>query len=307
MSPYDYSKLPQSPAQNPASILANEMTVVRSMYAELGFERSDEVADDPLVAGIAKAFVPDQFPHAKSLANASIPVKHYFETTLQPALQKGIQSGNEQVFALAHQVGRVLGAAEQAGVRHPIPPVKIEEDSVSADGHTVPFAVETGHVVEYGMGLKGFTSHIKNIQAGKYKLTAIHRRKSEAAVLQGLADFYELPESGITIADKGIAHRSGELLKQQGPGSTDLIIASRVHDAGTELRTGLTKGEKLLHIGGLLVARGPVEYPKGMNYNQVASALHKAFTLHVEVDATFDEVIGSGHTDPSRLIVARKI
>lgn len=60
---------------------------------------SDKVGDDPLIAGIAKAFVPDQFPRASSLRNVSIPIKHYFENTVQPELQKGIQTGNEKTFA----------------------------------------------------------------------------------------------------------------------------------------------------------------------------------------------------------------
>ena len=303
----DYTRLPEMPNRPEPTQLDVELTGVMNLYTGLGYVVPVDISKSSLLAGVGKAFMPDQFPPVQALPGLSQHSMAYLGQEVQPALYKSARQGDERSLALAAQFGRAVGAAtseNKAMIIHP--PLTVDSAHIHVDNQSVPFSVETGRVVEYGMGVNGLFTHLRNIQAGAYAVTAIHRSRAEVAVLQGVTEFYGVSSAQLDVIDRGIAYRSGSLLKQQGQESTDLIIASRVHEAGSELRTGIIKGERLLRKAGLLVVRGPRIYSKGIGYDQVADQMHKSKNLQVAVDQQYDEKVGGGQVDHSRLVIASK-
>jgi hypothetical protein len=292
----------------PVNPVGAEVEATLQAFVEYGFHRPADITASALMAGLGRPFLPQEMPPAEHLPDVGFDTKQYFATVVQPELAHGIRQSDERTFKLAHHMGRVIGAN---GVDGPLmkfhPPLQIEDKVIKVDGHEVPYAAENGCVIEYGMGLNGLFSHVKNARADRYHVYGIHRSRAEVTVIRGALEYMGLSEGQIHVVDRGIAKRVDELLKSREHTEADIVIASRVHGAGPELRHGLAKSVGLLRKDGLLVARGPQHYSKGFDYNSVASRIKTNRQFEVLVDHPFTDYAGGEHLDASRLIVARKI
>jgi hypothetical protein len=277
-------------------------------YDDHGFERPPELTATALLMGTCKAFVPDQMPSAYTLKDLTPRSQQYFANVVQPDLAYGARRQNPQTLALAHQAGRAFGSAGLSGEIITFnPPLELGPQEIEADGHRIPYSIETGQVIEYGMGINGLFTHLQNVQAGRYQVYGVHRGRSEVAVLQGICDYYGIAEDKVSLAYQGIARHVAEKLKTAKE-PADLVVASRVHMAGRELRYGIDKSAGLLRTGGLLVARGPQVDEGGMGYNQVGRCIESNRKLKTMLDVDYrNPHVPKGIIEPNRLIVAQKI
>ena len=266
-----------------------------------GFDVPSDITVRALISGIGKAFIPGELPPAEQLSDVSLATRRYFGTTVQPSLRRASRLGDQNTEALAYQVGRLIGTGNAV----PHPGVTFSDNQLFADGYVIPYAVESGTVLEYGLGLNGLFAHVANLKANRYHVTGIHKSSAEVTVLRGLAAAQGVKESSITLLDKGVSHQVTAILKSAAL-DADLIIASRVHQAGSDLRPGLVNASKLLRHGGLLVARGPRRFAAGIGYDQIAKILDFATDMHVSLNQEFAIKTSPGQSELNRLIIAEK-
>jgi hypothetical protein len=283
-----------------------ELDATAQLYEAHGFELHGDMSGAGLLVGIGRAFVPDQLPPASMIANAGASTQQYFNNTVQPALRSGLEKNNPQTMALAIQLGRLIGASiRYKRLINAEPPVVVEAGNLTVDGHTFPFKLATGNILEYGMGLNGLASHAKQVRAEQYNVIAAQRNPSEVIVLRSAARYLGLDEQQMAITDQGIPHTVNGLIANGNSGLIDAIVASRVHGADTDLRYGIANSAELLHEEGLLVARGPRLYRQGHDYDRVLRQVRGDSRLQLAHTHTF---MNPAQYPPEacRLVVARK-
>ena len=307
MNTMDYTRLPDFGVPAAPDPVEPEFAATVAALEECNLEAPQDVSTYTLIAGVGRAFLPEELPAAEHLTEASEETRQYFDKVLQPALEKGVRLSDPRVLGLAYQLGRLLAANSRAqDFKNTNPPLEVTPRNIYVDGRVVPFSIETGNVIEYGMGVNGLFTHFRNVGAGRYSITSIQKTRGEKAVLEGMADYFGITDDQMTILDRGIGYRMGGLLASGGHQSADLIVASRVHGAGADLKTGIAKGSRLIRIGGLLVARGPRTAKGTVGYDEVATQINRLPNMGMVLDHEFIEDGPRGRQEPSRLIVAER-
>lgn len=301
-----YSLTPPS-ASLPPSAVDNEATATIRAFEACGFTLPTDMTTSALFSGIGGAFITEEFPPAQLLPDVGLATRAYFGKTVQPTLERSARRQDEKSLQLAYQVGRLMGAAMDAELLTAHPPLDIVEDTIGVDGHLLAFDVQTGTVIEYGLGFNGLVTHIRNVKAGQYSVIGIQKTLGETMALQGLADYNGVPSDNFQILDRGIEYRTKGLLREGNQPAADLVVASRVHGAGQDLRTGINRASQLLRPDGLLVARGPSHYSQGLGYDTLAGIVLKSPELEVVVNHKFDIPTPRGRREENRLVVARRV
>jgi hypothetical protein len=294
----------RSPKQDFIQIEAN---ATMEALAQAGLEAPSNISAAALAAGVIGAFMPDEVGPASAIPDISASSRQRFQQVIRPNLARGTEQGNEQALHIAHQAGRLVGAAIMAQrVIDVHPPLSLNGKTVSVDGVNIEHQVQTGLVVEYGMGLNGLAAHLRNVKQGKYAVFGIQRDAGTATVLQGVTDFWKIPSDALRIVDGGIARRAQQLIDGRNKNGTDLLIASRVHGAGNDLKQGVAAAKDLLRLGGTFIARGPRRYAQGYDYDRVLQDMEREPSMHVDHSRVLRRTIPRG-IEHNRLIVARKI
>lgn len=288
--------------------LQTELNATLGLYEEHGFTIPHDLSMSGLLVGAGKVFLPDELPPIQFMPNASPQTKQYFAREVQPELLRGIRAGEPRTMRLAYQIGRFIGA----GVRnHRLmtiqPSINIQPQAIKVDGQHIAHQMEAGNVVEYGMGINGLVGHYRNVRNEQYNVLAIQHTIGEVTALRGLANYVGLNDQQCAITEQGIPRTVDALLTNGHGGDVDMVIASRVHGAGADLRYGIANSSALLGQEGLLIARGPVRYSKGMGYDDVLNQVRKDSQLSLMHNYQFTLSQPTGGTEINRLIVAQKV
>lgn len=278
------------------------------------FKMPKDIDGKSFVEGIAYAFLPHQIAAVDQIRDMSPSTKEYFKHEVQPNLMGGAEQGIPQVMRVARHIGRVLTAMNKSGLSEveydADAPLKIGSDFIRADGYDVPFHVETGRVIEWGMGISGLDTHISNLRAGRYYLYGVHHTAGETEVLRGAMDYHGIPPEISKLGHAGLIDEVDMLIADSDWNEADLIIASRVHMAGDDLLYGVESSGQLLRDGGLLVARGPRKSlshsAETVGYDEVATIIDGDENMKFQVNYAFAHIASNGDIEPNRLIVAEK-
>ncbi len=263
------------------------MRTYTSLQAEsIAFQEAFEATDlrypfgtkdvpELLIKGVAHPFLPDE-PSPEAL-RGELPDRMLddFEERLQVPLREGLRRNSRSLLRLGHGLGRLMAAHIHHGKLSIDPVLHISEDKLSVDekSHDLTIAPD-GTVVELGMGLGGMLSHVQNVKSRRYRLIGVTNKRAEAETLDGVASYFGLREDLLINEHAGIAPQLTDMLDSGYRGEVDVVVASRVHMAGTALLDGVRLAADLLRPGGLLVSRGPVKVSAGdTSYNQVTEAI----------------------------------
>jgi hypothetical protein len=283
-----------------------EARATMDALAQAGLHAPSDITVASLAAGVMGAFMADEVGPASVLPDISAASRQRFEKVIRPNLARGTQQGNEQALHVAHQAGRLVGAAVMAQRSVDVhPPLQLDGTSVNVDGIKVEYQVQTGLVLEYGMGLNGLAAHLQNVKQGKYAVFGIQRDAGTATVLRGVTEFWKIPSDALRIVDGGIAKRTEQLINGKNRNTTDLLIASRVHGAGNDLKQGVAAVKDLLRTGGTFIARGPRRYSQGYDYDRVLGDMQREPSMQVTHNHEYKRSIPRG-VEQNRLIIARK-
>jgi hypothetical protein len=274
-----------------------------------GLEVPGDITGSTLLAGFGRAFLPGELPPASYLPDIGSATKQYLDRIAQPNLVRGAQRGDEKVFQLAHQIGRLMSVGYNSGQLMTLhPPLKINKSEISVDGKITDFDPINGKVVEVGMGINGLASHLSNVRRGLYTVTGVHRSATEATLLRGFTEHQAIGEDALEITEDGIGKAFNSLSELSKEEKADLIVISRAHPAGRELRFGLMRVGSILRDSGIIVARGPKTYKQGMGYKDVFNVMNRNPSLNVTMN--YDYLLplpSNGMPEPNKLIIAEKI
>lgn len=284
-----------------------QMDGLRYMYTDYGFQWDDGIGPNGLYLGVGGAFLGPQVPPPRYLEELPPKMQTYFEQKVQPVLDKDFRAGHGKAIAMAQQVGHVFGAIGLVRPDDSDVQVVITDDKLVIEGREIAHDGVNGRVVEYGIGMNGVYSHIRNLQAGQYAVYGVVHGDAEAEVLDAAREHMGFSEEQLLIECGGLVECIGDMVEAGDEGDADLVIASRVHAAGDELRYGIDEAAMLLRAGGLLVACGPRVKGWGYDYDQVGEQIAELDSMEVVYDESFDITIPKRPLEPNRLVVARKI
>lgn len=294
--------------------VVSELEHVVDDFTKLGFRVPREFAVQDLFCVAGQPFAPNELPPVQVLKDLPQNWQGYYGEVVQPEIRQRIEDQDPEVLELGMQVGRVIAASGTTGplMRHTLP-LTIDKNGVTVDNKRIDRPVPHGGIIiDYGMGTNGLYSHLENVKEGQYKVYAIQRGIGEVALLNGILDYNGVPEDVVTVESGGIADRVHFLLDNGAAGMGSMVIASRVHMAGEDLREGIRVAADLLHEDGLLVARGPrnphFEDLDLMGYDEVYDMVAEDEALKLEPQSyTFASIDSYDEREPNRLVVARRL
>ncbi len=303
---FDGQSLQSMPPDVP---VMQQMDGLRYMYTDYGFKWDDGIGPNGLWLGVGRAFVGPQVPPPSQLEELPVHMQTYFERTVQPVLARDFRAGRGKAIEIAQQVGHVFGAIGLARPDNAVVPVRITDNTLVIEGREVAHDGVNGRVVEYGIGMNGVDSHIRNLQAGRYVVSGMVHGDAEAEVLDAARAHMGFSEEQLMIECGGLMQCIGDMVDNGDDGKADLVIASRVHAAGDELRFGIDAAATLLRVGGLLVACGPrvKTWEDDYDYDFVGEHITGLGGMEVVWDESFDKAMPKRPLEPNRLVVARKI
>jgi hypothetical protein len=166
-----------------------ELDSAIGQFREYGYSLSADVSGTGLMSGVAGAFAPEELGPVRAIPNAGTRTQQYFGNEVRPQLTRDAEAGNPKALALAHQFGRLIGAANQTGRMTPEKPLPFEvtTEEIVADGVRQPYDVETGLVIDYGMGISGVIMHLENVRNERYEVLGVQKTLGEQALLRGVA------------------------------------------------------------------------------------------------------------------------
>lgn len=296
------SHAPSSPSSHEAS------QKVENSLVQYGYNHPPDMTKTALLVGIGNIFFPTEFPSDTArMPNVGPATKQLFAKTIRPALEKAVRTTSQETEVLARQVGQMTGALILGGKVGLSTPFTMTAESISADGVRSALYFEgDANVIDFGMGLSGLVAHADQLKKGKYAVMAIQENPVVTAALTGAAEALGIPMSRMQMLDEGMGRAASRLSLAEASDRADLVIASRVHMAGTQLREAIAKTPLLLRKGGVILARGPVKYPAGYDYGKVLAQLKKTPTLRVLNAKTQTIVTGKGNRETIGTIVAQK-
>jgi hypothetical protein len=158
------------------------------------------------------------------------------------------------------------------------------------------------------MGVNGLVSHMGQIRKGAYTVIGVHRSTAEVAVLRGFSEYQQIDLQALEINSLGINKTLSRISEGSTDERADLLVASRVHMAGRELRTGMQQAGSVLREGGLVIARGPNHYNQGVGYTDILNVIKRNPELRVQLTHGYNLPLAStGRLEPNILVVARKV
>lgn len=113
-----------------------ELDAAIAQFQEYGFSLSADMSDTGLMAGVAGAFAPEELGPEQAIPDASTRTRQYFGKEVRPRLIHDTEADAPRALALAHQFGRLIGAAIQTGrmpSESPLP-FEVTSEEVIADG-----------------------------------------------------------------------------------------------------------------------------------------------------------------------------
>jgi hypothetical protein len=235
--------------------------------------------------------------------------QRFADRVLQPALKHGSRKGEDNVLNLGHAVGRLIGAAVEADLITTFErPIQITDTQILMENFgfkpVIPNALK--EIQDWGMSITGLTAHTDNLKADPtYRVTAIQKEPGDTAVIQGYAEYNDIGDN-LTLISGGIARATAAMLKNESTPPSDLIIASRVHMAGTELRDGVIRGPRLLALGGVFIANGPTRYSKGFSYDKVRFEMQRTGKYDIGIDQIYPRQASNG-LEENRIILGVKV
>jgi hypothetical protein len=284
-----------------------EFDAAMDLYTDYGFVQPKDITIAAFICGVGGAFITEELPPAQHLPDIGPTTKRYFGNEVQPTLIEDARRGEAKALDLAHQVGRLISAAHISGMMQTEKPLPFDmvSGTVLVDGRQVEYEPAAQTVVDYGMGMVGLITHLKNVKSNQYALTGIQKTRGEAKALQGMVDHHKQSDV-VGVLSGGITKNAAMLIGNNGEGIIDVVVASRVHSAGDDLENGIKLGSQLLHKGGLLVARGPRRYDHGTDYDRIHDIIKRDPKLAIEVNHAYTRTSHSRSVEPNRAIVARK-
>lgn len=289
----------------------DELLTAVNMYQSIGFDLPSTISRNDFFSAVSYPFLANETPPADLLKSLTASEQTYFAEEVQPALGYGVEAQIPAAVAFAKQIGSVLGANGQEGSLCLFaPPVNIRPKVIEADQkqaiHTIDSGDGPGLVIDYGMGANGIYTHLDNIKKERYAVAAIQLGLGEVAVLEGVRNYHGVTNEQMVISAGGITRQVDRILDGGGAGQADLIIASRVHMAGDDLRHGIEFSEDLLRPGGLLVARGPRQCPEYVGYDEVADMIEDDGGFDIISNYTFVQHSSHDEIESNRSIIAQK-
>ena len=290
---------------------SGEFDALVGAYKACGFDTSHIVTQGSFIHGLAEPFFPGQFGPVQAIQGINNATRQYFGNEVRPTVKKLLREEDSRAYSLARAVGKFVAFSARSGLMNlGEPAMEITANTVELHGRSIP--VNLGdtykYVVDYGMGVIGLITHIKNLRSGLYNAIAVQKEAGEAIALSGIADHYGLPRGRFVPLFGGITNGINNLAGSGWQNTASLVIASRVHEAGVDLRNGIKRAPELLAQGGVLLARGPRRYTEGIGYDEVGNLIRRHPSLRVMVDTEFARARASdGFQEPNRLIAAVKI
>jgi hypothetical protein len=280
----------------------------RDAYEAHGFTVTNDMTKAALLFAAGQPYVPDQLPPAMHLPDVDMDTKHYVSREVHPAIYTGLAKGSEATKALGWAAGRFIGATiEHNTVLNFQPPVEIADNLLLVGDHGVEYDIQSGKVVEIGLGITGVAAHIDNVRKGRYSLAGITNSSSEVMLLDGISSYFDLTDDELMNDASGITACIQEMLETSAyAGQLDALIASRVQSA-KDLPVAMRNASALLRPGGLVVATGPRQHPRGTGYREVRQILHGDPRLKMLVDDKYIESGPSGDTRPCNVNIAQRI
>jgi|GEM_PF-1161845 len=284
-----------------------EFDILSDAFREYGFTEHPDFTKSALMAGVAGAFAPEEMPPAERLPDLSLTTKQYFKNEVRPTLSKDAESGSDQALDLARKTGAYISAY---AMKHPAfvlgqREFSIGDQTMSIDGHEQGYDIQTGWIIDYGMGLSGLMNHMDRIREEKYSVVGLQKDAGETALLEGIAMHRKLDEQQLQIYAGGITRNAGEMVKNGSAGIADAIIASRVHSAGSDLEAGIDMSSQLLRPEGLLVARGPRRFAAGTDYDKLFKRVRQDPKMRIVTNRQFVRRVATRQTEDLRSFVAR--
>jgi hypothetical protein len=289
-----------------------EMKTLAEMYVDMGIGRMPDCTQEDFFAVVAHPFLINEIPPAHLLDSFSEDQQVYLFREVQSPIGIGSENGDPAILSLGRQVGRVLGSSAAMSARElSDSPVNIGDDVLEVDQkqvrHNISAADGPGLVIDMGMGINGMFWHAQNVKRERYVVAAIQRGAGEVAVLHGLRDYNNIPDARMSIYAGGIAANVDRILAAGDTEQADLLIASRVHMAGDDLRYGMNYSEELLRPGGLLVARGPRKAPGVIGYDEVLDIIEDDGDYDIISNYTFVTHSSQGDIEANRSFIAQKV
>lgn len=290
------------------SPLRQEGIAFRNAYLDCGFSFPFGVTADAMRAAVAAPFIPGESHSLSQLSGLTPPARAYLDAVVQPTLEIGISERSPEVLELGRRVGRYLGAVFEAGGLNVDPPLNICPQVIHVDSEQAAINFSAGRVVEIGMGVNGFVSHVENVKKGRYRVAAISNHIGEVALLDGMASYFGVADD-IINDEGGIGPCLRALLgtRSDFAAATDLVVASRVWTDDPAFNKGFAKVSQLLRPDGIVIARGNALSEEGKTgYDEVAQTLGRNRRLRLEIDRIYDRPLPYGRSAKQRLIVARR-
>jgi len=293
-------------SKKPAS--TTELDDLMDAYLAYGFRRPPELTQSSFMAGVGGAFLTTEMPPTEMIPDLSPQSRNYFKNEVRPTLARQAEAGDTKALEVARKAGAFVSAYY---LKHPegidgIKEFGIEDGVMNIDGITQPYSIETGWVVDYGIGLTGLINHIKGVRSERYGVIGLVKTQGEQAALRGLALHRGMSPDDMQIFAGGISSNVSGMLKNGSEGAADMVIASRVHMAGSELVSGVAMAPDLLRQEGLLVARGPRRYSAGADYDTLLRGVKNDRRMTVIADRTTARRTKHGTREDNRSFVARK-
>lgn len=283
-----------------------EANALRYYYEDLGFKGADEVGPERLYYGTGSAFVGSQLPLPSTWEDVSKGTREYFTDVVHPVLAHKFETGHPSAIAVAEHVGRITAVNGMIS-QSVYTPVRIGSDKLMIENFEVPHEGVDGQVIEYGLGLRGMDSHWRDVPQGRYSVYGVVHGDAEAFILNAARDRAGMTEEHMTIESGGIVQRIGAIISAGYRDAADLVIASRTHAAGEELRAGIDMASILLRQGGLLVAVGPCDLRRGYDYAEAPAQIEAHPSMEVVADESFAVDTPYRNDESNRLVVARRI